>query len=134
MKFRNIVVATVIALSTQTVTANCGTAKMVGASGGALTGAIAGFSGGLAVAGGLAGLGLACSGSMILAPFTGGASLLVTLSSCGGTVAALTGGATLVAVGGAIAGEKGTELICDPMFNDTKVVNTPTPNNTAQNK
>jgi len=103
MKLKNIVAATVIALSNQIVGAEeCKTAEVVGGGGGALTGAIAGGQGGLAAAGGL---GFVCGGSILAAPFTGGTSLLIALAPCGGTLAALTGGATVGAVAGYLGGE-----------------------------
>jgi len=111
MKLKNIVAATVIALSNQIVNADCETAKSIGAKGGRAMGVVVGNTLGLAAVGATS----TCAASLVTAPFTFGLSALF---GCAGAFGAARIAGT--AIGGIVGSEDGEQLaniICDSRRN-----------------
>ncbi len=107
MKLKNIVAATVIALSNQIVNADCETAKSIGVKGGRAMGVVVGSTLGLAAVGATS----TCAASLVTAPFTFGLSALF---GCAGAFGAARIAGT--AIGGIVGSEDGEQIaniICD---------------------
>ena len=107
MKLKNIVAATVIALSNQIVNADCETTKFIGKTSGSAAGAAVGSTLGVAAVGATT----TCAASLAAAPFTFGLSALFGCAGAFG-VARIAGRA----IGGAVGeknGEQAAKIICD---------------------